>query len=471
MVVVVRIPEDNTKFGKKGQITVFIILGILLLFVFALIFYLSSSSTLSDGSSYDTLGEVSSSTSVQEYVESCLEEATLESIYVTLSQGGYYDIKQLGELNYYSDSLELLTLPYYFDQGELLNPELETIESEVSSGATILFEECVDDFSAFSNLGYTIESSTPVVIVQFLDGWTTVDMDFRFVLSIEESSQEFESFSLTYPFSLPEKIDEIESYLETQEEDTIFFQVGFLSSASYFGGYDFYYGYSETDEGVVFVSYSYDEELWDEPLLLNFALLFDVDDADEDEAVLELLDEETSLELSSLSSTEIYEWNVTTERISYYKFPVEGVLYELDPETDGLDIDVDTGILELNGDEFPNDNYLLYVHVESEDGFSVGYPLIINVNIDYNGDFPLFIAIETQEVLIGEEFIYTVELENPTVGTSYSVDNSFIVIDSETGEMNFTATEDLLGTHIIRVDSENELGANWMTFVIEVKEE
>ncbi len=460
--------KNRCIFGNgKAQITVFIILGIILLFVSSLVFYFTGSFVKTGIDSDSVLSDLGAKTSVEEFVESCLDQAVLDSIYITLANGGYYDLLEVENIELYSDDLEFLITPIYFNKGNLLTPSTETISKEVSGGTTILFKECLNDFDPFLKVGYTIEAGEPIVVVNFEDGWTTVNMDFPFVLTIEKSSQEFDSFVLTYPFSLPDKFFQINEYLMMQEDNIVFFQVGSLSKLAYFGNYDFNFGHIENEDNIILISYLFEEELWDKPLLINFGLLFDEIEVENND--LDFL-YDNDLDILDLWDPDIFEWNVVNSGVSFFKIPVDGINYSVEPISSMLEIDSSSGIISLFGDELINDNYLFYIDVEDEFGVIQVYVLVINVNIDHDGDFPKFIQLEKQEVIVGEEFRQYIELDNPTEETVFFVQSSFISINSSTGQMSFLASEDLVGEYTIRIDAVNQLGSNWMSFELEVSE-
>jgi hypothetical protein len=496
----------QSNFGSiKGQITVFIILGLVIMAVFGIVIYTTDMFVTQTNESYvNSLSAMQGTDSVQSYIESCLDQSTREAIQITLKNGGYYSSISSLNLEYYSDENELLELPFYYYQGNSQIPSVESFETQVAIGTTELFEKCIDDFSAFKELGYTIESSRAVIDIEFSDA-SIIELYYPIILSIQEDATEFDYFTLYYPFDLREILDEVNSYLEKQSsEESGFFSVGYLSQAAYFSGYDFYYNFPQLDsddiaesntQNTVLLNFAFDNTLWDNPLNLNFA----VDIGSEEESSNGIFSEfESDLEssltesLSDLSVEEqskeakILTWDITNSGLSYYKLPVSADYYTLEPELEGMLVD-DDGIISLDSGSFINNNYLMYVHATSyyesnsidfdasddtEETITrestISYPLILNIQVDYDGLFPVFDTIPDQRVIVGEQFSYTVTLENPSDFDIFELSSSFMQIDETTGEISLLATTDLIGKHGAKVEAYNNEGHNWIIFSVEV---
>ena len=102
---------------KRGQITVFIIFGIILLIIASLWFYFQSESVSWQGWIDTSIDTPTDMKAVQEYVEECLQKTAEPGAYLLASNGGIFpDDLQDKELNSLSSEY-LLTgqriLPYF----------------------------------------------------------------------------------------------------------------------------------------------------------------------------------------------------------------------------------------------------------------------------------------------------------------------------------------------------------------------
>ncbi|MFH1683199.1 MAG: hypothetical protein ABIA37_05385, partial [Candidatus Woesearchaeota archaeon] len=113
---------------KRGQLTIFIIIGILLLVVTAGI-YFASSVMLKEQISAEAEQVDVDTAPIKMFVEQCLNEAIDQGIYLVLSQGGYYTFVDADSFQFTTEE-EVLQLPYYFYEQKKNLPELKIIELE-----------------------------------------------------------------------------------------------------------------------------------------------------------------------------------------------------------------------------------------------------------------------------------------------------------------------------------------------------
>ena len=96
--------------NRLGQITLFILLGIILLFVLGIGFYfISEIATEKSKSAIENAQEFTNDIlPVKKFIEECLKEASIKSAYKIGLQGGYYILPQdILDTNY-------IILPYYY---------------------------------------------------------------------------------------------------------------------------------------------------------------------------------------------------------------------------------------------------------------------------------------------------------------------------------------------------------------------
>jgi hypothetical protein len=104
--------------SKKGQVTVFIIIGIFVLAVAGFIFYVVSNTTTEEVQSQRDFPV--QLTSLQSFVNSCLSDSTVEGLYQTLANGGAY-AQELTDPNYldFTQDQDLFEVPFYCERSEL----------------------------------------------------------------------------------------------------------------------------------------------------------------------------------------------------------------------------------------------------------------------------------------------------------------------------------------------------------------
>lgn len=153
---------------KKGQITIFIILGIVIVLVAGLVLYVTRKETAQPVLSIDR-------SVISDYISSCLSQTATQGIYKLAGQGGYVNPK--GDLTYGEpgDGLpahyffESHTLPYVLDGNKTSMRRLSHISPLLSRYIAVELPKCLN-FTAFDAQGYT--ASVPEI------DWQAIDFDF-----------------------------------------------------------------------------------------------------------------------------------------------------------------------------------------------------------------------------------------------------------------------------------------------------
>ncbi|MCC7574767.1 hypothetical protein KO361_04205 [Candidatus Woesearchaeota archaeon] len=135
--------------GKRAQITIFVILGILL--VVGLVLFLSLRKT---DSSVDFTGQADLNAvlaNINSYSTNCFDNVVDKSVKDVLLQGGYYD---LSEVNH--ELIGSFSIPYYFKDYTKIVPSEERVLESIRLMIIDNFDSCVDDYSAFDDFDIEI---------------------------------------------------------------------------------------------------------------------------------------------------------------------------------------------------------------------------------------------------------------------------------------------------------------------------
>jgi hypothetical protein len=165
---------------KKGQITLFILLGMLLVGFVALLYF-------GTGVDVGTSQKNPSETSVDLFVQSCIDEVLEGSIPYIAMQGGYYN-PSLETRDYHS-------VPYYVYETENFAPSIEIVEDAFAEAMTVGLEVCIDGFSSFSHLEITDE--TPSFSLFINKEYITVDVNYLLTIKEGNTISTLSSFSAT----------------------------------------------------------------------------------------------------------------------------------------------------------------------------------------------------------------------------------------------------------------------------------
>ena len=169
--------------NRKGQVTVFIIIGIIVLFTFAGILYFTSSTVKER---FSAEGEPVISTvpqafqPIQAYTESCLEQIGKRGLVILGEQGGYISPELVGSYSASnptdSDGLNMepLQIPYWNYNSEpnkadriilsSLKPEIDSsedpqmsVEAQLERFVKERLDACLDGYSPFVNQGFVFQ--------------------------------------------------------------------------------------------------------------------------------------------------------------------------------------------------------------------------------------------------------------------------------------------------------------------------
>ncbi len=446
---------------KRGQVTVFIIVGIIILAVTGIIFFLVGNTTTEEIQSQNDFPE--QLTSLQTFVEECVHDAVIEGIYLTLANGGYVQVPTNSEILEFIEDDELFTVPYYFDSTRQNAPSLEEIEEQTSQASISPFTSCINEFEPFTDIGDSIQAQEPIIDITFAQGETLVLLEYALEVSTESATTDLSYFRTIIPLDFSSKYETVVDFLAKQEQDPEYFLVGSLSSLSYEHNYLLDFTQQGDLGSEVLVSLTLDENLKEDPLVYNFGLLYDWE-----EQSVEIEAQEPIVEELTLSHME--PWSINQEGVHTYQLEAQGENITFEADTDSFDLDQTSGLISLDTANFVNDEYWYFIRVRDAYNREVTAPLYININVN-NGHLPQIESIGTLNAIVGEEFMNQVFVSNNPDNLPLFFDDTYsqFPINRQTGVLELVPTEEMVGTYSLRVDVENEFGRTWERFELVVE--
>lgn len=212
---------------KRGQVTFFVILGILLLISVAFVLYSSREKLI------ETIGEAkdipTEFKTIHTFVQQCLEESALQSILLLGTQGGFIDVPPRIAINPKS-FLSLtpagdLKLPLWYFAGENRAPTISFMQNELENDITRRMESCLkglnrEEFTRAFSFTFPNEIKTETSI-----GDDAVFVQFTYPLTAAKDEQAF-SFS-KFASRLDVKLGTIVQLAKDiffNEDDTLFLE-------------------------------------------------------------------------------------------------------------------------------------------------------------------------------------------------------------------------------------------------------
>ena len=166
---------------RQAQVSLFIIVGLVLLVIIGVSIYLTQSLFMYPGLSAELRP-------VAQYLETCVEEVTVQGALLAGMQGGYIDIPQ--ELRYNPDAhVEMgVTLPYWYVDGKSTAPSLGVVEEQLATFVKDHVLECVNEFEALEGPFAFEPLPEPQVSIDVQD--TKILVDFNMPVKVRYGNTE-----------------------------------------------------------------------------------------------------------------------------------------------------------------------------------------------------------------------------------------------------------------------------------------
>lgn len=133
--------------NKKAQITLFIIIGIVLIILVGLTLF-----SVGNINKSETKVEVGESASLKSFVEDCIKEVAIPALYLQGLQGGYIYSIDDSFVRQGSD----YSISYLYNAGKTNVPTREKLQSEINKYINQNLNYCLDNFILYREKGYSI---------------------------------------------------------------------------------------------------------------------------------------------------------------------------------------------------------------------------------------------------------------------------------------------------------------------------
>jgi len=169
--------------SRKSQITAYMIIGILAVFLVAIAYLMMAPGGSSVGDEQRKMQIIMEERSIIESgVQSCLDRITKEGVDHISRQGGYYNTKEPYE------SLFQYQVPYYFFKEEFFAPSIKVVQEELCEYVKNNIDYCMNYYEDQKKKGITTGEGEKTCTALFSDEDASVELDNNVVLVKEDTS-------------------------------------------------------------------------------------------------------------------------------------------------------------------------------------------------------------------------------------------------------------------------------------------
>lgn len=173
----------KTKRGKLAQVSIFIILGVLILGII-IVFFLVNGSRINKRASIDEKN-------INDFVLRCVEEVSNDAVEHIGETGGYFTSPEL------SNSQKIA---YYFYNKENKMPSKEKIEEEFGKYVDEMLFFCTKNFAEFSDYG--VSQGEIKTRAKIEDNWVVFNIGYPLSVKKGDNSFFLENFNVKVPVRL-----------------------------------------------------------------------------------------------------------------------------------------------------------------------------------------------------------------------------------------------------------------------------
>jgi len=254
--------------NKKGQVTVFIIIGILILVGVSILIFFNGENEIMDDPSLNNFDR----DSVNKFVQLCIDSTTLEGIKFISLRGGFFQVPR-PSINLFN----VFEVPFYY----FFDQKRDFSESIFSNQLSLYIEDnlnnCLKNFSVLKSQGYLIELGNLQSECSINEKDLTINLDYPLIISNEDHIEKFENFQSKLSINLNPLFSTVEKILEIQSKNLEYLPLGNISllSDEKFKFRVNYIGESRFVISLFFDYLKFQNEIFNDDLIFNLGFRYD----------------------------------------------------------------------------------------------------------------------------------------------------------------------------------------------------
>lgn len=173
---------------KKGQLTIFIILGIIILLIIGGIFYFVPKEIKNKETP-----RIIETESIKSYIKQCIYSTAQKAILENGRRGGYFLLPKHSTTDLFEN------LPYYLDSEQSMFPSNEVFAEESGEYIDTMLDLCLNDFEYFKEQGYNIDFQNSSSKVTLNSQKLIIETTLPLKITLGEQTKEISIFKTDVP--------------------------------------------------------------------------------------------------------------------------------------------------------------------------------------------------------------------------------------------------------------------------------
>ena len=200
---------------KRGQVTAFVIVGIVLLMAVILLLYfiLRTPQAGVEQRAEETVISPGAD-AIKFYIDDCMKQSGEKAVVHVSVRGGYYEV--IG----YHVSYKDINIPYYFYEGQKDMPVRDDIKNELEKAFKNYASECLIGLETFIEQGYMInEKGNVTITASILENNVFFDVNMPLEVIKNEETFNYNKFNANIKIPLNKMINLTEKFAVFQAEN------------------------------------------------------------------------------------------------------------------------------------------------------------------------------------------------------------------------------------------------------------
>lgn len=242
--------------NRKGQVTIFIIIGIVLLFSTAIVLFIRDKVAEVKPPAVPELERIPSDLEpVRNFVTQCVEQTALDGLIKMGMQGGYIDASRFSaneinptEGNAISLPDSAIKVPYWWYLGssnscsgdcrfESKRPSLNTMQTELAKYVSDNMGLCIAEFEDIKSQGFSVNILGPPTVKVEFGKLAVIDVQYPVEVSKTELNAKITRYFTTFDVDMP-KIHNFASAITSSEVNNSYLEKQAMNSIAGFSGLD-----------------------------------------------------------------------------------------------------------------------------------------------------------------------------------------------------------------------------------------